>query len=224
MEGYWCRARLVFGDNSRDTATMLKIIAGEFRSRILEGPPDAETTRPITSRVKESVFNLLRGWCEDAVVLDLFAGVGAIGLEAVSRGAREVVMVELNGRIASILQFNVRELGCGDRATVVRADAMGPAALAQAPRDCDLVFVDPPYVLWDDEVTRARLIDLAARCRANMKDESFLILRTPEDIPEDFPGIPGFDGPETHAYSLDMFVHLFSPSPSPSLSLSPDSG
>lgn len=205
---------------------MLKIIAGEFRSRILEGPPDQETTRPITSRVKESVFNLLRGWCEDAVVLDLFAGVGAIGLEAVSRGAREVVMVELNGRIASILEFNVRELGCGDRATVVRADAMGPAALAQAPRDCDLVFVDPPYVLWDDEVTRARLIDLAARCRANMKDESFLILRTPEDIPEDFPGIPGFDGPESHAYSLDMFVHLFSPSPSPSpsLSLSPDSG
>ena len=142
---------------------MLKIIAGEFRSRILEGPPDAETTRPITARVKESVFNLLRGWCEDAVVLDLFAGVGAIGLEAVSRGAREVVFVELNGRIASILEFNVTELGCGDRATVVRADALGPAALAQAPRDCDLVFLDPPYPLWDDLATRERLIDLAAR-------------------------------------------------------------
>ena len=82
---------------------MIKIIGGEYRSRILEGPPDASTTRPITARVKEAVFNLLRGWCDDAVVLDLFAGVGAIGLEAVSRGAREVVLVELNTRIASIL-------------------------------------------------------------------------------------------------------------------------
>ena len=206
---------MVFWDDYRDTARMLKIIAGEFRSRILEGPPDSETTRPITARVKESVFNLLRGWCEDAVVLDLFAGIGAIGLEAVSRGAREVVFVELNGRIASILEFNVRELGCGDRATVVRADALGPAALAQAPRDCDLVFLDPPYPMWTDEVSQARLIDLAVRCRENMKDSSFLILRTPEDIPADFPGIPGFDGPESHAYSLDMFVHLFSPTPAP---------
>ena len=202
---------LVVATDSRDTVGMIKIIGGEFRSRILEGPPDASTTRPITARVKEAVFNLLRGWCDDAVVLDLFAGVGAIGLEAVSRGAREVVLVELNGRIASILEFNVADLGCRDRATVVRADALGPAALAQAPRDCDLVFLDPPYALWDDETSRERLLDLVARCRNNMKDASFLVLRTPSDVPADFPGIPGFDGPETHAYAEDMYVHLFAP-------------
>ena len=204
--------RLVFESVCRDTAAMIKIIGGEYRSRILEGPPDAATTRPITARVKEAVFNLLRGWCDDAVVLDLFAGVGAIGLEAASRGAREVVLVELNTRIASILEFNVEELDCRDRATVVRADALGPAALAQAPRDCDLVFLDPPYALWEEEPSRERILDLAARCRANMKDASFLILRTPTDFPADFPGIPGFDGPETHPYAEDMFVHLFAPS------------
>lgn len=202
---------LVVEADSRDTVRMIKIIGGEYRSRILEGPPDASTTRPITARVKEAVFNLLRGWCDDAVVLDLFAGVGAIGLEAVSRGAREVVLVELNTRIASILEFNVGELGCRDRATVVRADALGPAALAQAPRDCDLVFLDPPYALWDEEASRERLLDLVARCRANMKDASFLVLRTPTDIPADFPGVPGFDGPETHPYAEDMYVHLFAP-------------
>lgn len=189
---------------------MLKILGGEYRSRIIESPPDAETTRPITARVKESLFNLLRGWFDDAVVLDLFAGVGTIGLEAVSRGAREVVMVEQDRRISSILRFNVDELGCGDRATVVQADALGPAALAQAPRDCDLVFLDPPYPLWRDEAVRRRIEDLAVRCRSVMKPRSFLVLRTPEDVPADW-SLPGFDGPETHQYAEDMFVHLFMP-------------
>ena len=191
---------------------MLKILGGEFRSRILESPPDAETTRPITARVKESLFNLLRGWFDEAVVLDLFAGVGTIGLEAVSRGAREVVMIEQDRKISAILRFNVEELGCGDRATVVQADALGPAALAQAPRDCDLVFLDPPYPLWRDEAIRRRVEDLAVRCRSVMKASAFLILRTPEDLASDWT-LPGFDGPETHQYAEDMFVHLFMPSP-----------
>lgn len=191
---------------------MLKIIGGEFKSRILEGPPDAATTRPITARVKESVFNLLRGWFEDAVVLDLFAGVGTIGLEAVSRGASEVVMVEQDRRIAAILRFNVEELGCRDRATIVQADALGPAALAQAPRDCDLVFLDPPYAIWRDEGIRPRILDLAVRCRDVMKSQSFLVLRTPEDFGEAGGELSGFDGPETHQYAEDMFVHLYMPS------------
>ena len=188
---------------------MLKILAGRFRSRILESPPDALTTRPIVARVKESVFNHLRGWCDDAVVLDLFAGVGTIGLEAVSRGAREVVMVERDRKIAAMLRFNVEELGCGDRAIVVEADAMGPAALAQAPRDCDLVFLDPPYPLWQDPETRRRIVDLVNRCRSVMKPKSFLVLRTPDE--DGLDEVSGFDGPETHRYGEEMFVHLFMP-------------
>ena len=189
---------------------MLKINGGEFRSRILETPPDSEITRPITARVKESVFNLLRGWFEDGVVLDLFAGVGAIGLEAVSHGAREVVMVERDPRIEAILRRNVRSLDCEDRAIVVRADAMGPAALAQAPRDCDLVFLDPPYPLWTDSDTRQDIRELAVRCRQHMKDKSFLVLRTPTPWGDE-PPLKGFDGPEIHEYSPDMYVHLFAP-------------
>ena len=189
---------------------MLKINGGEFRSRILETPPDSETTRPITARVKESVFNLLRGWFEDGVVLDLFAGVGAIGLEAVSHGAREVVMVERDPKIEGILRRNVRSLNCEDRAIVVRADAMGPAALAQAPRDCDVVFLDPPYPLWTDPETRQDIRELAVRCRQHMKDKSFLVLRTPTPWGDE-PPLEGFDGPEIHEYSPDMYVHLFAP-------------
>ena len=73
---------------------MLRIIAGEYKSRRLLSPPDASRSRPYTQRLKESVFNILRGRLDGANVLDLFAGVGTIGLEAVSRGARMVLMVE----------------------------------------------------------------------------------------------------------------------------------
>ncbi len=197
-------------ESSGRLTTMLKILSGKYRSRILESPPDAATTRPIVARVKESVFNLLRGWFEDAVVLDLFAGVGTIGLEATSRGAREVVMVERDRKIAAMLRFNVEELGCGDRAVVVEADALGPAALAQAPRDCDLVFLDPPYPLWREPETRRRIVDLVTRCRGVMKPKSFLVLRTPDEH-ADLRDIPGFDGPETHPYGEEMFVHLYMP-------------
>ena len=123
-------------------------------------------------------------------MLDLFAGVGTIGLEAVSRGATDVVMVEQDRRISSILRFNVEELGCGDRATVVQADAFGPAAL-QRPAMCDIVFLDLPYPLWRDEATRGRVLDLAKRCRAVMKAKSFLVLRLPEPFEGTLEGVRG---------------------------------
>ncbi len=189
---------------------MLRIIGGQYKRRILEGPPDAGTTRPITARVKESVFNLLRGWFDDAVVLDIFAGVGAIGLEAVSRGAREVVMIEMDRRIGNILEYNIRTLNCEDRATLVRADALGPAALAQAPNNCDVIFVDPPYVMWEEEESRKRRIGRCGRAVVMMKHESFLVLRTSIDWIEE-ETINGLEGPVSHQYSLDMFVHLFVP-------------
>ena len=190
---------------------MLRIISGKFKRQYLETPPDEKTTRPYTARVRESVFNLLRGWFEDATVLDLFAGVGTMGLEAVSRGAREVVMVEMDRRMGSILQRNIDALGCAQEAFLVRADALGPQALAQAPRDCDVVFIDPPYQLWENSLTRPRIIDLLARVPAYMKQKSFLVLRTPLPWDESVV-IPGLDGPETHEYGPDMFVHLFAPS------------
>lgn len=83
---------------------MLQISGGEYRSRRLTSPPDAEVSRPYARRAREAVFNLLRGWFEDARVLDLFAGVGTMGLEAASRGAAAVVMVERDKPIGSTLR------------------------------------------------------------------------------------------------------------------------
>jgi 16S rRNA (guanine966-N2)-methyltransferase len=157
----------------------MRIISGEFRHRKLISPPDADITRPIPDRVKEALFSLLRGWTEGAVVLDVFAGTGAIGLEAVSRGAAHCVFVEKDRRIAEILQKNVDMLGCTDRCDVFRADALGPALLARCPRDIDLMFFDPPYPLVQDPESWDRLKLQFSRAMELMKEKSFAVLRTP---------------------------------------------
>lgn len=157
----------------------MRIIAGEFRHRKLISPPDATVTRPIPDRVKEALFNLLRGWTEGATVLDVFAGSGAIGLEAVSRGAARCVFVERDRRIAELLQKNIDMLGCTDRCDVIRADALGPALLTRCPRDIDLMFFDPPYPLVQTPEGWERTKLQFSRAMEMMKDKSFAILRTP---------------------------------------------
>ena len=128
----------------------MRIIAGQFRSRKLLSPPAGSTTRPIPDRVKESLFGILRGNTEGAAVLDVFAGTGAIGLEAVSRGAERCVFVERDRRVAEMLKANIETLGCGDRCEVVVGDALGLSVLARSPRPVDLIFFDPPYPMVED--------------------------------------------------------------------------
>lgn len=194
---------------------MLRIIAGEYRSRRLETPiadkGGEERTRPMTDRVKESICNLLRGWFEDARVLDLFAGVGTMGLEAISRGAAQALLVERDREIHAILQRNIAALGCGDRAQALQADALGPLALERAPAPVDLVFLDPPYATMIDPKGRREVLAQAARTRAVMADRGFLVLRSPIDLAPEEAAIPGFAGPEVHAYGREMRVLLYMP-------------
>lgn len=191
---------------------MLKILAGEFRSRALVSPPDADTTRPYIARVRESVLGMLHGWFEDASVLDLFAGVGTIGLEAISRGARHVVLVEQNKQICDLLRQNVAELGCADRAIIVQGDALAGTCLLRAERPVDLIFVDPPYSMMEDDVSRRRVIQQIERCRELMGDGGFVVLRSPSGPDDVDLTIAGFDGPEPHRYGKGMWVLLYAPS------------
>src|SRR5215475_7819068 len=103
----------------------MRIIAGEFRSRRLLTPKDDAVTRPIPDRVKESLFGLLRGHCEGAQVFDGFAGTGALGLEAISRGAGRCVFVEKDKGAAELLRRNIEALGAGDRCELILGDALG---------------------------------------------------------------------------------------------------
>jgi 16S rRNA (guanine966-N2)-methyltransferase len=189
---------------------MLKIIAGEYRSRRLLSPEDDALSRPYGARVKESVFNLLRGWFEGAHVLDLFAGVGTMGLEAVSRGATKAVLVERDRDIFELLKRNIETLGCDDRAQAVHADALSPAALDRAPMPVNLVFVDPPYSLMEEQKGRQRVLAQIERCRPRMADQGFVVLRSPVPADAEFT-ISGFDGPEEHRYGKDMNVLLYAP-------------
>lgn len=129
----------------RTLRCVLRIIAGEYRSRPLVVPRGEDLTRPMGSRTREALFDLLRGWFDGTTVVDLFAGVGTLGLEAVSRGAARVVCVERDRFIARLLRENIGTFGCGDRVTVVEADALVESTLAALPRPVDLIFCDPPF-------------------------------------------------------------------------------
>jgi 16S rRNA G966 N2-methylase RsmD len=157
----------------------MRIIGGEYRSRRLHTPKDDAVTRPIPDRVKESLFGLLRGNCEDAAVFDGFAGTGAIGLEALSRGAARCVFAERDKQIVKILERNIADLGAGDRAEVVPGDALGPGALSRCPRPVDLVFLDPPYPLVRDPAGWGRVRTQLMRLIDLLSDGGFAILRTP---------------------------------------------
>jgi 16S rRNA (guanine966-N2)-methyltransferase len=117
----------------------VRVVAGEFRGRRLAAPRGART-RPTADRVREALFSML-GDVSGARVLDLYAGSGALGIEALSRGAESAVFVERDPRAAGVIERNLASLGLDQR--VVTQDAM--RFLARAQGMFDLVFCDPPY-------------------------------------------------------------------------------
>ena len=134
----------------------LRIVAGNWRSRLLD-VAGVEGLRPTSERIRETLFNWLVPHVEGARCLDLFAGTGALGLEALSRGAAGVVFVERSAVAASRLKANI-ELLDADAATVVQQDAFD--YLRGAPdRGFDIVFLDPPFAAGLLEETCRRLQD-----------------------------------------------------------------
>jgi 16S rRNA (guanine966-N2)-methyltransferase len=118
----------------------MRVIAGELGGRRLLAPR-GEATRPTAGRVREALFSML-GDLAGLRVLDLFAGSGALGIEALSRGAAAATFVERSPRALAALRANIAALGLGERARVVDGDAR---TALRAAAEYDLVFVDPPY-------------------------------------------------------------------------------
>jgi 16S rRNA (guanine966-N2)-methyltransferase len=125
----------------------VRIVAGVHGGRRIAAPP-GDTTRPTSDRVREALFSIL-GPLHDARVLDLYAGSGALGLEALSRGASHAVLVEKDRRALTVLRANVEALGLGPQAAEVRAGDAGRVARTALDdaEAYDLVFLDPPYRL-----------------------------------------------------------------------------
>jgi 16S rRNA (guanine966-N2)-methyltransferase len=131
----------------------VRIVGGSLRGRVLRAPGGA-ATRPTSEKVREAVFDILGSVAGDHV-LDLFAGSGALGIEALSRGAIHATFVDAARPAVAAIRNNLRELGLEDRATVVPSDAVASAARRQPNAPWRLVFVDPPY--RSDLATRAVL-------------------------------------------------------------------
>jgi len=127
----------------------MRVIAGKAKGRRLFSVP-GQSTRPITDRAKEALFNILAGSVVDARFLDLFAGTGSVGIEALSRGAREVVFVERHPRALATLQRNLQHTELMEQALVLRRDAFRYVR-RYGGEPFDIIFVAPPQYrgLWE---------------------------------------------------------------------------
>lgn len=121
----------------------MRIIAGRWRGRRIDAPP-GRTTRPTTDRVREAWMSALQPELAGARVLDLFSGSGALGLEALSRGAAHATFVERSAGALRALRHNIERLDAGAAATVVRADALAYVRDVE-PLAFDVALADPPY-------------------------------------------------------------------------------
>jgi 16S rRNA (guanine966-N2)-methyltransferase len=132
----------------------LRIVAGSFGGRELRAPRGA-STRPTSDKVRQAIFNMLGNMLGPVAgtVLDLYAGSGALGLEALSRGAARAVFVDQAAAAARCIAENARALGVEDRIRVIRADAV--PALGRLAERFELVFVDPPYAVGADRALAA---------------------------------------------------------------------
>ena len=137
----------------------MRVVAGEARGRQIVAP-DGNRTRPTSDRVRESIFNMLFSLhaTGELRVLDLYAGCGALGIGALSRGAANCVFVEQDRRAVECIRSNLDALGYGDRSTVVQADVL--SWVAQNSDSFDVVLADPPYA---DDTWTGLLDDIDAR-------------------------------------------------------------
>lgn len=161
----------------------MRIIAGSKRGMKLF-PPKNYDTRPITDRVKESLFSVLYKYdvIEDGVIADLFCGTGSLGLEAISRGAKWVTFVEKDQKVTAILERNIEKAGFAAESKVIRANAfkIGAPIEVEGPAEekYNLVFVDPPYMMSTHTDTDSQLGRLLLLLCEQLADEGVVSVRT----------------------------------------------
>ena len=183
----------------------MRIVAGKFRGKALTSPPD-DSIRPTADRVRESMFNILASRLgpnfDGLRVLDLFAGTGALGLEALSRGAGNVVFVDTGADARGLIRDHIEAFGAGGVAKLLRRDAtsLGPAG-TMGP--VDLVFLDPPYGKGLGEQALASLRD-----GGWLKPETVLVLEEANDVTLSLPS--GFALDDRREYGAAA-VHFLTP-------------
>lgn len=168
----------------------MRIVGGTHRGRLIEAPK-GQNTRPTSDRARQAIFNILKhgAWCGDAVtdatVLDVFAGTGALGLEALSQGAKHAVFIERDHAAMSYCKKNIETMGEEDKTVLFTCDALDPVPRPLYIELRSLVFLDPPYGRYMGAEALKALVDKdwlapGAVCVLEMSK------KIPEIIPADF--------------------------------------
>jgi 16S rRNA (guanine966-N2)-methyltransferase len=151
----------------------MRVIAGEYRSRPLSAPRGIDT-RPTSDRLRETLFNVLSPRIAGSVFADLYAGSGALGIEALSRGAREAIFVEKAEPALRAIRANLAALGIrGNYALEARSVSAALRRFAEAGRQLDIVTLDPPWV--DAEAYTATLTILGAECATLLGEDAIVV-------------------------------------------------
>jgi 16S rRNA (guanine(966)-N(2))-methyltransferase RsmD len=151
----------------------MRVIAGQYRSRVLRAPRGLDT-RPTSDRLRETLFNVVAPRIEGAVFLDLYAGSGAVGIEALSRGARETIFVEQADAANRAIRHNLASLGIrGGYALEARSVTAGIRRLSESGPQANLVFLDPPYDQAGEYAATLNL--LGGECRSVLAPGALVI-------------------------------------------------
>lgn len=178
----------------------MRIIAGTRKGHTIFAPKGLDT-RPTSDRVRENVFNIVTPWVEGARVLDLYAGSGAMGLEALSRGADAAVFVEADPDAVRAIERNLDKLGLTG-ARVVRGDATtGLAQETGAGRKYDLVLADPPYSMTD-------YAPLSRYLPAVLAVDGLLVLETAAKVEPELPGLSVRTTRKYGSTRVTVFEHI----------------
>jgi 16S rRNA (guanine(966)-N(2))-methyltransferase RsmD len=182
----------------------LRIIAGEFRGRTLIPPKNDKTTRPITDRAKQSLFDILSHRIACSVVFDCFCGTGSMGLECLSRGADRVFFFDADRSALTRLKQNIQSLGVARQSRVVPGDIF--RTIRGIEEQADLIFLDPPYRLVTDIPDRLKELARQLSQRCNTRNGQ-LIFR--HDV-KDYLSLPGWERIDHRNYG-SMTIEILQP-------------
>lgn len=181
----------------------MRVIAGTYKGRRLQSVPN-NLTRPTTDKVKEALFQMIGPYFSGGMCLDLFAGSGALGIEALSRGIEKAIFVDQQSKAIQTIYANVELLGIEDKVEVFRTDAFR-ALKAAGKRDLifDLVFLDPPY----EKISYEKLLE-ALQTYGLVKDETIIVCEHErrQTLPDYY---QGFHKLKTERYSNSTAITLY---------------
>jgi len=179
----------------------MRVISGTAKGCVLFSPQGSKT-RPTSDFVKENLFNIIRDDVRGARVLDLFAGSGAIGIEALSRGADAAVFVDVSQKCVDLVKRNLEKTRLKEKSIVIKGDSL--AAIKKLEEKFDIIYIDPPY--FEDFAVFIAKAFKEIYDKDILEDTGYIILEMSRDA--DVPAIYGFDAVDQREYSSTRLVFL----------------